>query len=439
MNRPGFAGEPQPRLSIEQIRPFSDRRIPLADVSSPAEATHVTPGTHPGKPDADEMKGLGANERAILGRIRWRPARRLAVAMVRAKMRLQFSGWLQYVLPMPVVLLLGLLGGLSWLLGGQWLATGLLVAAGLLALVAAFDIVTVKWRLRFPERRPPRRDQLAPFDLLRARRSCRSFQTRPMSDADREEILAAVQAQLAVPTIGAITPRLEYIAAPLTVWPTVNASEFLVAIVPRAYDRNAIIDVGRTLQRVVMDATRMGLGTCWIGPGADHRSVTAQLGDRFDPATEHIICVCAVGYPSRYIPLFVRLFNWQMSTRRRPLGELFFADKQLAQPIDTTAAPYDRFARTYEACRWAPSSYNGQTTRAVVETDAAGDVAAVHFLATTASRYYAPVALGIWCANWELGCAAVGEQGVFERVAASDDQLPRHDVTWQPVVNADAA
>jgi nitroreductase len=383
-------------------------------------------------PSPDEMAGLGANERALLGQIRWAAGRRLATRLVRAKMRLQFSGWLQYLLPTPFVLLFSLLGGLAWLVGVPWLAMVFLVPAGLLALVAAFDVVTTKWKIRLPERRPLSNDDLDAFDLLRARRSCRSFQTRRMSDVDREALLAAVNAALDVPMLGDETPRLEYITAPLTVWPTVNASEFLVAIVPKAYDRTAIIDVGRTLQRVVMEATRMGLGTCWIGPGADHESIIAHLGERFDADADHIICVCAVGYRSRYVPLAIRLFNRQMSTRRLPLSDLFFADPALTHPIDTTAPPFDRFGRTYEACQWAPSSYNGQTTRAVVEVDAGGEIAAVKFLAATASRYYAPVALGIWCANWELGCEALGEQGVFESLPSSDGAPPFHDVTWRP-------
>ena len=35
----------------------------------------------------------------------------------------------------------------------------------------------------------------------------------------------------------------------------------------------------------------------------------------------------------------------------------------------------------------------------------------VDFVAVTASRYYAPVALGIWLANWETGCTTLGIPG----------------------------
>jgi nitroreductase len=166
-----------------------------------------------------------------------------------------------------------------------------------------FDLVTVKFRLRFPERLPKRNDDLGMFDLLRARRSCRSFQTRKLTSADYQELLAYVRLQSEAPTIGQSPVRFEYISAPLTVWPTVNATEFLVAIAPSKYDRLAVIDVGRSLQKIVMEATRLGLGTCWIGPGADHASIMRYLGNRFDPQEDHIICVCAIGYKSWYIPM----------------------------------------------------------------------------------------------------------------------------------------
>lgn len=386
--------------------------------------------TSQSSPNTDEMKGLGANERALLGQIGWGPLRRMAIRVVRAKMRVQFTGWLQYLLPVPFLLGFALLGASSWLLGAHTLAVVLFVPAGLITLVAIFDILTSKWKIRLPERRPPRLDHLGAFDLFRARRSCRSFQTRPMSDEDRESVLADVDKHLAAAPIGDSPLRLEYISAPLTVWPTVNASEFLVAIVPKAYNRTAVVDVGRTLQRVVLDATRMGLGTCWIGPGADQKSIVEHLGDRFDAEADHIICVSAVGYQSRYIPLFIRIFNQRMSTRRLSLKELFFADEALEHPLDTTTSAMEGFGPAFEACRWAPSSYNGQTTRAIVETGPDGQMSTMSFLAATASRYYAPVALGIWSANWELACAALGEHGAFESIPQGGTNLQQGDVKW---------
>lgn len=387
------------------------------------------------KNNADMMHGLGANERAILERIPVLFLRKIAVEVVRVKMRLQFTGWLQYVLPMIFVLVLSLIGGGASLLKARLIAILFLALAGLVFLVAIFDLITVKFRLRFPERLPKRNDELDLFDLMRERRSCRSFQTRKMTDVDRGELLESVRVHMGEPQIGPSPIRLEYIAAPLTVWPTVNATEFLVAIAPKVYDRFAVIDVGRTLQKIVMDTTRMGLGTCWIGPGADHASIIQNLGARFDPERDQIICVCAVGYRSKYIPLFLRIFNAQFH-RRLPLSELFYADADFKQPLDLDSPPFNRFGRNYEICEWAPSSYNGQTTRCAANTGENGDLKSFDFYASTASRYYAPVAVGIWCANWELGCEALGIQGHFAKLQLNDqgmqaeNRLPRYDVSW---------
>ena len=387
----------------------------------------------------DFMHGLGANEKAILERIPVVFLRKIAAGLVRAKMRVQFTGWLQYLLPMIFMLLFSLIGGIAYLLNVMFLAIPLIALATLILSVAIFDIVTSKFRLRFPERLPQRNDELDLFDLMRARRSCRSFQTRKLTDDERDELMEAVRVHTEEPQIGEAPVRFEYIAAPLTVWPTVNASEFLVAITPKEYDRFAIIDVGRILQKIVMDATRMGLGTCWIGPGADHASIMQSMGDRFDSEKDHIICVCAVGYKSSYIPMFLRIFNAQFK-RRFPLSELFFAGTDFEQPLDLDTAPFNRFGRNYEICQWAPSSYNGQTTRCVGNISENGALKSIDFYASTASRYYAPVALGIWCANWEMGCEELGIHGHFADLSAAangsqqDDEsiirLPRYDVSW---------
>lgn len=245
--------------------------------------------------------------------------------------------------------------------------------------------------------------------------------------------------------IGRSPIRFEYVCAPLTVWPTVNASEFLVAVAPKEYDRLAVIDVGYALQKTVMDATRMGLGTCWIGPGADHDSIMRHLGERFDPRRDHVICVCVLGYKSRFIPMFIRVFNAQFH-RRLPLSSLFFSDGHLSETLIVAACPFDRFGRTFEICQWAPSSYNGQTTRcaAVMRNGSDADLRTVQrfdFYASIESRFYAPVALGIWCTNWELGCAALGIPGHFAVLSEvergipnvePDSGPPRYDVSWIP-------
>jgi nitroreductase len=362
-------------------------------------------------------------------------------ALWKLKLKLQFSGWLQYIIHAIWILALLLIAGIGWLIGYWqavlfWLPFGLAI---FLSIALVGTIAIVKYGLHPTERIPNNKSNLDAFDLMRSRHSCRSFQSRNLTVEHHAELMEAVklhsqQNQL----LGQKAVRFEYVSAALTVWPVVGAHEFLVAIAPREYNRLSIIDVGRSLQKIVLQATRMGIATCWIGPGADNKSILQHLGNNFDSEKDHVICVCAIGYQSMYKPLFIRLFN-KLTHKRLPLSELFFSDPSFKTPLNAESSPYNDYGRCYEVCQWSPSSYNGQTTRcAAVIEPIGGEVKLTRFDFAVAitSRYYAPVALGIWCANWEKGCEALNMRGHFfvrsieEKESAAVVELPISDVSW---------
>ena len=197
----------------------------------------------------------------------------------RFKLHLQKTGWLQYMPPFIVgvffiisshvleqLLLLLLRTSTSYLIPGVLFilsSTGKLLLA-----IGIFDIVTLKFNIRpFTEsipNRPTSIDNNENDDLcsiMQQRHSCRSFQPRRILDKDREELLqvASIASKDILGSSSSI--RFEYVNSPLKVWPTVGAREFLVAIGPAKYDRMAMMDVGRSLQRVVIHATKMGIAT----------------------------------------------------------------------------------------------------------------------------------------------------------------------------------
>mmetsp|Transcript_16114 Transcript_16114/g.34835 ORF Transcript_16114/g.34835 Transcript_16114/m.34835 type:complete len:410 (+) Transcript_16114:210-1439(+) len=384
------------------------------------------------------------------------------------KTRLQHTGWLQFAPP----LVAGLLGSIisSTLLHKEKYGDGRLyfvlqfvgkivdLIGGLLLFIGLIDIMIIKFHLwPFAERLPTRqKHRIDPFHLMRHRRSCRSFQTRSLEDVDRNELLKCVRAEVQdqqQQRFGAQPIRLEYIRTPyIRVWPIVNACEFLIAVGPAKYDMGCVIDVGRVLQGVVLRATEMGLGTCWIGPGADQASVVKALvaEGKFDSEADHIIVVCAVGYPSTFLPLVLRIVR--TLNNRLPLEKLFFDDSSFGRPLDLTNAPFDRFARCCEAVRWSPSSFNAQPVRCIGVTKAGvgggAQIVQFDFYLTTASQYYAPLALGIWLRQWEIGCqeSVKGRfdiltederitRGSRDRVTALP-KLPRYVVSW--VMDEDA-
>ncbi|MDX2504740.1 MAG: nitroreductase family protein [Gammaproteobacteria bacterium] len=357
------------------------------------------------------------------------------------KVRLQFSGWLQYIIHAIWVLMMLIIAGVGWLIGYWqvllfWLPLGI---AGLLSIWLVGTILFVKYGIHPAERIPKSKTDLDAFDLMAFRHSCRSFQSRNLTAEHHEELMEVVKLYCQQNLqLGQQPIRFEYIPAPLTVWPVVGAREFLVAIAPREYNRLSIIDVGRSLQKIVLHATRMGLATCWIGPGADQKSIIQHLDGKFDPTKDHVICVCAIGYESIFKPLLIRLVQ-RFQHKRLPISELFFTDTSCKIALETNLAPFNEYGRCYEACQWSPSSYNGQTTRCAATTGRVENqdkLIRFDFFAATSSRYYAAVALGIWCANWETGCATLNKTGHFEVLSAKEhgneevSELPRYDISW---------
>ena len=381
---------------------------------------------------------LGANERALVDRVKVKPLQNLFIRFIGFKLKLQWTGWLQYVIPLPIVLLGLLIGATAYLLGGLLISRIVLTLTGLLLIKIIFDIITVKFKIRPPEMRPKRLDNKDVFELMKIRFSCRSYQTRKIHKDDLEELLESFHKHHNEPKLGTKEIRFEYISAAIRVWPVVNASEFFIAIAPKEYDRLSVMDVGRSLQKVVIDATRMGLATCWIGAGADHDSIASHLGDKFNSEIDNIICVCAIGYKSKFTPLFVSVFS-KLMRHRLPLSSLFYSNIGMSTPLDIDKSPFILFDKCFESCRWGPSSYNGQTTRCISASKTDDMLERFDFYANTNSRYYAAVALGIWCANWEIGCNEVNIGGNFRQLTDSEraltevqkrKQLHNYDISW---------
>jgi nitroreductase len=274
------------------------------------------------------------------------------------KVWLQFTGWLLYLANFVAVLVMLSIAAIGSWIGAApillvWVPLGIAI---FLAANLCFDILTVRFNLRPTEPVPSDKTNLDPFDLMRARLSCRSFQSRDLTPEHLADLLETVRVQSAPEKqLGSNPIRFEYLAAPLTVWPVVGGHEFLVAIAPKQYHRMSVIDIGRSLQKVVIHTTKMGLSTCWIGPGADQISLVKHLGDRFDPDNDHVICVCAVGYASKFKPLALR--GMQKAQRKRlPLDALLSTEGMPNSQLDTSTAPFDDYGRCFEVCQWSPSS-----------------------------------------------------------------------------------
>jgi nitroreductase len=199
--------------------------------------------------------------------------------------------------------------------------------------------------------------------LIDRRYSCRTYLDRPISPDDR----AALEACMAQKTRGPLgtSARFGLVAASSddegalkrlgTYGFIKGARGFIVGAVRRG--PGDLEDYGYLLEEVILEATGLGLGTCWLGGTFTRSTFTSRFGgvDR----DEVIPAVVSTGYPGD--DGTERIRQREQGTRRFPPDELFFAD-ELGEPL---GARTDGYAEALEAVRMAPSATNKQPWRIV--------------------------------------------------------------------------
>jgi len=215
------------------------------------------------------------------------------------------------------------------------------------------------------------------MDMLSAihqRFSVRSYRDEPVEPALRSRLLDAASR---APTLTDVSPRIELISGGESIKQVLtfmigsyglvqNAPHLLAGILPEESER-AQIDLGYVLEHVVLEATRLGLGTCWITGTFD----AERAGDVLDLAPgETAGAVCALGYPTEegfgrlHTKLIRRLAGGH---QRKPLTELVHAHRW-GEPW--TAENTDpALVTVLKHARLAPSAHNGQPWRFIVQSD----------------------------------------------------------------------
>jgi hypothetical protein len=119
-------------------------------------------------------------------------------------------------------------------------------------------------------------------------------------------------------------------------------------------------DFGYLMERLVLQATDLGLGTCWLGGTFTKSSFSRRIGAGKD---ERVPAVVAVGYIAgqrRGVDAAIRA--GASADRRYPWEQLFF-DEEWGRPLTPEAA--GAYALPLEMVRLAPSASNKQPWRVV--------------------------------------------------------------------------
>jgi len=163
--------------------------------------------------------------------------------------------------------------------------------------------------------------------------------------------------------------------------------------------------VGYTGEAIVLEATSLGLSTCWVGGLFKPAAVSSRLGLG---ENEKVICISPVGYPAARPSLTDRTFKAIAgSARRKPLEEL----------VEGGRVPEGGVKTAIEAARLSPSANNRQPWRF------RADGRAVTIFTDSDKKEWKlsrRLDCGIAMLHFELGARAAGLTGEWELLEAPE-------------------
>jgi hypothetical protein len=218
--------------------------------------------------------------------------------------------------------------------------------------------------------------------LARLERVCREF--RPFPEA-RAALVREPVAEVAKGIVGGFG--------------RVSGAPCYLAFVGRRNSGRVQECVGYTGEALILEATSLGLSTCWVGGLFKPGVVSARLG--LDES-EKVFCISPVGYPAARPSLTDRTFKAIAGSARR---------KSLEELVEGGRAPEGMVKSALEAARLSPSANNRQPWRF------RADARAVTVFTDNDKKEWKisrRLDCGIAMLHFELGARAAGLAGGWE-------------------------
>jgi len=273
-------------------------------------------------------------------------------------------------------------------------------------------------------------------EIIGDRFSCRSYLEEPIE----EEMYRLLVDFMSSTTIGPFgsRARFELVAATAqdrdalrglgTYGFIKGATGFVVGAVTKA-DKD-LEDFGYLMESIVLFATDLGLGTCWLGGTFTRSSFAERISASRAESLPAVISVGVMDPSPRRVDAIIRLGAG--ADRRLPWRRLFF-DGDWGVPLSREAAGV--YAVPLEMVRLGPSASNRQPWRIIRDVDSSQP--GWHFCLQRSRRYgggalrellgsadLPRIDMGIAMCHFEL---AAGELGVEGRWEVKEPQLEKLD------------
>jgi nitroreductase len=278
-------------------------------------------------------------------------------------------------------------------------------------------------------------------ELIRRRFSCRSYAPEPIGAPERKQLEEALAAAISGPLgsrlrfrlIAATTQDNQSLRGLGTYGFIRGATGFIIGAAPQS--RFYLEDYGCRLEQIILLATDLGLGTCWLGGTFTQSGFAGKISRAKGEVIPAVVAIGRIADPKQAWREGVR--RMAGADRRLPWNILFNQDS-FATPLAREAA--GPFAEPLEMVRLGPSGSNKQPWRIL----RAGDD--WHFYLRRTKGYRTGffqrilrlsdiqrIDLGIAMCHFELTARELGLQGewaVHEPAVIPPDALTEYIVSW---------
>jgi len=281
------------------------------------------------------------------------------------------------------------------------------------------------------------------FTTIQQRYSCRNYAPSPIAENLRESLSNSI-AQLP-PGPFQNPSRFELVAASekdrdalrgLGTYGFIkNAPAFIIGA---AEDGPlAMEDFGYRMEQIILCATNLGLGTCWLGGTFTRSGFAQKISAR---KNEIIPAVCPVGYPAQDDHVLGSTVRQLAGSKDRLPWETLFFDNEFGKPL--SAVIVSAFAVPLEMVRLAPSASNKQPWRVLRQgerwhfylqrTKGYREMALARFMGIADMQR---VDMGIAMCHFELAVrenGLAGHWGIDEPDIKVPDTLTNYFISWIP-------
>lgn len=257
-------------------------------------------------------------------------------------------------------------------------------------------------------------------DIIKIRKSCRTYLGSAIDPAQKQALVCFIESN----TTGILSDesfRFSWIErdyksnTPMKLnYGTIsNHSNYIMAKAP--FKMDSCVNYGYALEKILLKACELGLGTCWIGyfDPEYFKEITTRKGE-FIPS---LIIIGNEAPKKKTVEKVTRFFV--KADSRKEWKDLFFIDN-LSYPLEKEDAGH--YTDALEMLRLAPSSGNSQPWRVIREKD----WNRFHFYRKTVHPLYQKrklhdVDMGICMAHFELTVKFSGLKGKWHKIENPDD------------------